>query len=409
MSTGPGETERPISPRSDFVGGPAGQATPIRGEASLPQTAWTGPPTTPPVGRFARPVERYQIPEIEAEPVERSFPWRRAIGWLLATILVGVSAGWAYVRFVHDPRPDDDTVVTTSASAGPRIPRADTLVRQYLEALAAGDTATAMSLGAVGDGNPAAISPAAYARSLQTHPITEIRVPQLDNATTEVPASYRVGDQEVSTRFRVTRDDTGSWQLAHSTVQIELQVPNASGMPVLVNGVAIPSGVAEVLPGHYEVSTGLPLVGYPEHNSVLITNLEYDGRVQRVLTPVLTQAGRDAMLAAGRDALSACLGMASLAPPGCPNQVSNPAPYDPGSVRWELIGNPFGAANPALDPVDQTRGQVSMVLQFGVRFSYTDGSTNGYQALDPVSASYSGSLLVDTTQAVEVGWKSLAG
>lgn len=408
MSMGPGPmgpAERPVSPRVPASNDPSSQATPIRGEASLRPSHWSGPPTSPPSARFGRPADRYEIPAPPPEVVERKIPWRRVLGWFVVVVLVGMAAGWGYVRFLHNPVADPDTEVSTSASAGPKIPRADDLVRQYLQALSVGDTETAMSLGQVGNGNPAAITPEAYAISLERYPITDIRVPQMDNATTEVPASYRIGETEVNTRFRVVRDDSGSWALAHSTVQVELQNPTAASMPVLVNGVPIPSGIAEVLPGHYEVSTGLPLVAYPANNAVTITNLEYDGRVQRVLTPVLTDAGRDAMLAAGRAALSACMHSGSLTPAGCPNQLASSAPYDAASVQWELVNNPFVDANPALDPIDQTLGQVSLVLRFGVRFSYSDGSTNGYQELAAVSASYSGSLLATDADQLSVFWR----
>ncbi len=412
MSAGPGMGggfENPVSPRPRYRSEPASQTTPIRGEQSLRPAEWSGPPTSPPAGRFDRPADRYAIPEPEPEVVARKFPWRRLLAWLVAMVLVGAGAGWAYVRFLHDPQPDDDTVVQASASARPKIPRADDLVRQYLDALAAGDTELAMSLGAVGAGDRAAIAPAAYAESLKVFPITDIRVPQMDAATTEVSASYLIGDRAEDTRFRVVRGDDGSWELAHSTVQVELQNPNATGMPVLLNGAPIRTGLAEVLPGHYTVTTGLPLVDYTEANSVVITNLEYDGRVQRVLTPVLTNAGRDALLAAGRSALSACLYSGSLTPAGCPNQLVSSAGYDPSSVRWEVVNDPFSAANLALDPTDQSNGQVSLVLQFAVAFSYSDGSTNGRQVLAPVSASYSGSLLVNNADDVRVSWSRAGG
>lgn len=396
--------EHPVSPHPQFSSGPASQSTPIRGERSLRPSNWSGPPTSPPAGRFGRPEDRYEIPKptVEAEP--RSFPWRRLAAWLMATTVIAVAAGWAYVEFIHDPKPDDQTIVPPASSAtGPQIERPDELVRQYLTALAAGDTDLARSLGAVGDGDPAAISPQAYQLSLQQSPITDIKVPAMDTASTEVPASYRMGGVEVNTRFKVKRDDQG-WRLTRASVQVELQNPHATSMPVLLNGVAISGDKAEVLPGHYNVTTGLPLVDYPARNVVDINSLEFDGIIQLRLTPELTQAGRDAMIAAGRASLSACLNSGSLAPPGCPNQLASTGSYDPGSVRWELLDDPFSQANPALDTADQTRGQVPLVLRFAVSFRYTDGSTNGRQELAPVSASYSGSLLVDDADAMQVEW-----
>lgn len=406
MSERPNEFERPISPRPVFRSEPASQATPVRGDQAAEPAPldWASPPTAAPGGRFARPADRYEIPIEQAPEEVQPFNWRRLISSLVVVVVVGVVAGWAYVRFLYDPAPDDDTVVQISQSAGPRMERPDQLVREYLNALAAGDTTTALSLGAVGSGDPSAISPEAYAVSLLTYPITDIQVPQIDTATTEVPASYRIGDQQVNTRFRVVRDDSGSWQLAHATVQVELQKPTAPDLPVRLNGVVIPGGVAEVLPGHYQVSTGLPFVDYPQASAVAITNLEYDGLVQRQLTPVLTPQGREALLAAGQASLSDCLAAASLTPAGCPNQLTAPAPYDPGSVQWTLVVDPFTEANPALDPADQSRGLVSMVLRLQVGYNYTGGGANPAQTLAAQSVSYSSSLLAEDGEALVVTW-----
>lgn len=405
---GEGGFERPVSPRPSVRSDPSSEATPVRGETTI-HAARTAPPPSPPTGRFDRPIDRYEIPVEQVEQVAKPFPVRRLITSLLVMVLIGVAAGWGYVRFLHNPTADDDTVVQGSASAGPKVERADQLVRDYLTALSVGDTELAMSLGHVGEGDPAAISPEAYQASLAAFPITDIRVPNLDNATTEVPASYRIGDEVVETRFKVTRDDQGSWELANATVQVELETPNAESMPVLLNGVPISGGLAEVLPGRYTVSTGMPLVDYPANSTVTITNLEYDGRVQRVLTPQLTDAGRAALLEVGQAALSTCLGSGSLDWGNCPNRIIGSAPYDPGSVRWEVLGNPWDQTNVALDAADPTQGRVTMIMQFAVSFTYTDGSTNGRQVLPQVLATYSGSMLVGHPNELEVFWSRTGG
>ncbi|GAA2179435.1 hypothetical protein GCM10009785_06100 [Brooklawnia cerclae] len=397
--------ERPVSPRPVFQADPVSQATPVRGDTTIRRPAWSGPPGARTASRFDRPADRYEIPAPEPEARVFRFPWKRMIAWTIALVIVGVGAGWAYVRFWYDPLPDQDTIVEPSQTQGPRFARADEVVRQYLEALAAGDTATAMSMGPLGAGSTAAIRPDAYARSLASFPISDIRVPQVDSATTEVAASYRIGGQDVQTRFRVTRDDTGSWQLAASTVQVEFRNPNAQELPILLNDTAVPGGgLAELLPGRYQVGTGLPLITYPANNELTITNLEYQGQVQRVLTPELTDQGKQALLDAGRETLQACMNAGTLQPEGCPNSIVPSYPYDPASVRWELVNSPFADAVPALDPADQTVGQLSVVLQFAVSFTYTDGSTNGRQLLAPVSAGLSGSLLVDDADDFEVAW-----
>ncbi len=404
MTGEPAGFERPVSPRGAHRSDPTSQLTPIRGELTTIHQGRIAPPPGSPASRFARPADRYEIPVEQPEPEPAGFPVRRLLTWLVAVMLVAVGAGWAYVKFLYNPKPDTDTIVQGSQSAGPRIERADELVRTYLTALATGDTGTAMSLGKVGSGDPAAIASEAYRVSLAAFPITDIQVPAIDNPSTVVPASYRIGDQEVTTQFRVVRDDSGFWELANATVQVELQKPNAENLPVLLNGVAVPGGVAELLPGRYVVSTGLPLVDYPETSTIAITNLDYDGRVQRVLTPLLTDAGRTALLEAGQVALNACLSSGSLEYGQCPNRLIGSAPYDPSSVRWELVGDPWSEASVALDPRDQTQGQLTAQLTFAVSFTYSDGSTNGRQVLSPVLATCSGSLMAGRGNQLTVLW-----
>lgn len=349
--------------------------------------------------RYERPVEI-----IEAPPAPK--PWRKITILFVATITVAVLAGVGYVRFIHRQSIDPTTQVSQSAKTeGPQFTRADQLVRSYLAALAAGDSETAKSLGGQGSGDPAAITKDAYARSLAQYPISQIRVAAAGENPSSVEASYQLGDQPVTTRMRVSRTADGSWQLARSTVEIALTNRAAPELPVRLNDEPISSGVAELLPGHYVVSSGLPYIDYPEDNSLTITNLDYVGRVERELTPTITPEGRDALLNAARASIDRCLQAKTLNPAGCPNQLAAGKQYQPETVRWSLINDPFQTTVPALDSTDPTRGQATMLLKFQVSFSFADGSTNGEQLLDATSASVSASLLIADDDQIEVQWR----
>ena len=368
-----------------------------------PATAWTN---RAPAGAVTRDLPRYQAPVEVIEAPDPGPGWRRIAALFLATAVVAVLAGVGYVRFLHHPQVDPDTQVQVSQTAvGPQFTRADEMVRTYLEAVASGDTLAAQQLGDMGSGDPAAITPEAYARSLATHPLTAIQVSSSGDNPTSVRARYLMGDQAVDTRMRVVRSANGSWRLARSTVEIALTNRSAPTLPVRLNEAPINSGVAELMPGHYVVSSGLPFIDYPADNSLTITNLEYQGRVERELTPMITVQGRQALLAAARASLDTCLQARTLTPEGCPNRLEAGAPYLPESVRWTLLNDPFEAAPAALDPTDPTRGQVQVLLKFGVSFDFADGSTNGSQVLDAVSASVSADLMVDEASGIEVVWR----
>lgn len=358
--------------------------------------------------RFGRPVSRYQIPVEQTEPQPRSVNWKRIVTILVSVVVLGVAAGWVYVEFFRNTRPDEATIVANQSTAAnqPRIAQPDAVVRQYLNALANGDVATAMSLGPRSDGDTSAISPEAYAKSLKTHPITNIKVPRQPNAATYVNASYKIGDQQVDSRFKVVRDDAGGWQLAQSTIHFHFNSPDAEQIPLQLNGVPISGRDAALLPGSYSVGTGLPYLNFGDDTNMLITNLEYEGVVQRSLTPTLTQQGAQVLMDAGRASLNACMAAGSLTPPGCPNQLRAASPYEPGTVRWSLLNDPFVNTSAALDVNDQTRGQASLLLSFEVSFRYTDNTTSGNQQPTPVNASFSASMLVSDPSQLIVTWTS---
>ncbi len=394
------------SPSSITVpsGDPGSISTPASRNTDTGTTTPSWISGVPRVGGYARPVNRYVAP---VEVVEQETPpinWKRMATLVVATVLVAVLAGWAYVTYLHHPAPPPETQISQSGGTGPRFARADQLVREYLQALSEGNTQLAMSLGATGTSNTSIITQEAYARSLQTHPITDIRVPNAPDNATSIEAHYRLGDQQVDTQIRVVRDSTGSWQLSHSTVEITLASPADDSMPIVLNGVVLTSNTVQLLPGHYTVTSGLPFIDYPADNSLTITNLEFDAQVQRSLTPMITEQGRTALIQAASAALNSCLAAKTLTPTGCPNQLGTNTPYDPSSVRWSLANDPFSNAPPALDSRDPSRGQMSVLLKFSVSFTYTDGSTNGEQNLNSVSASVSASLVVQSADQLQIAW-----
>lgn len=391
-----------------YLGSGVGQSTHgSLGTSGPGSESWRRGSTTGRSGyRYSRPVDRYTVPEEEIEQPKHTLNVRTLLIGLVGLIIFGIVAGFLYVRFIRDVAPSADVSVkpSTSTSGGPRIGTPEEVVRKYLHALADGDVTTAISMGPRSPGEMVAITSQAYAKSLQTHPITDISVPRQDNVSSFVAASYKVGGQQVDTRFRVQRNDDGGWRLARSTIEFKFNYRNAEGLPLLLNGERLEGTTAALLPGSYSVATGLPFIDFGRDDRVTISNLEYEGTVQRTLTPALTAEGGKVLLQAGRNSLQECLNSGSLNPSGCPNQMHASAPYEPSSVKWALIDDPFANTAGSLDINRATWGQASVLLRFEVSFTYTDGTTSGTQRPTPITASFGADMSVTDQAAVRVVW-----
>lgn len=368
-------------------------------------------PTTPPSAQvFAgRPIDRYQAPVEEIEVVKKPIPVSRIVMGIVAVVVLAVVAGFVYVRYFYKPGVDIGTVVPGGGQTTEvQVQRADEVVRRYLQALRDGDVEAALQYGPpAGQGSHVLLNNAAYDRSRLTHAISDIRVPNVDTNTNEVTASYKLGDQDVTSRFRMRKTDEGNWQLAHTTITVRFDAPNATNVPLIINGIEVSATnpVFELLPGFYTVETGLPFVTYPESNGVLLSNLEYDGTAVRTLNPTLTDRGIQAMINLARNSLSYCMSQASLNPPNCPNRVQALQPVNASTITWQLLGDPFSNARPALNSSEMSRAEMSMTLQFMPNWVYADGSTPGRLTTEPVSANLSASLLVRSEDELRAIWR----
>lgn len=409
--------EPPVDPWADDPGA-ASQATPVRPDRIDREAEPTtirrrrNLPSSPPSAQvFAgRPTDRFVAPVEEGPAQKRPVPYRKLAIGILALVIVAIAIGAVYVRYFYRPGVDGGTVVPPDPSTSQvKVERPDEVVRRYLTALSTGDVATALQFGPVnGQGSTALLTEQAYRESLRTHPISNIQVPNIETNTSEVRASYRLGDQDVSSVFRMRRTDDGNWQLAHTTVTVRFDAVNSSNLPLIINGVEVPGAnpLFELLPGYYSVATGLPFVTYPQTNAVLLSNLEYDGTAVRTLNPTLTDDGAEALMTMAQQSLSSCLATKELAPANCPNRVTALQPVNADTITWTLVGDPLGTARPALNSSDLSRGEVSMSLQFIPDWVYADGSTPGRRATEPISANISASLDVASAAELRPLWQT---
>ncbi|MGJ6980082.1 hypothetical protein ACSDQ9_06060 [Aestuariimicrobium soli] len=358
-------------------------------------------------GRFHAPENRFVAPP---EPVRRQragVSIKAILAWSLAVILVAVVAGAVYVRFFRVTQDDLATKLPeNSASTKAKVLRGDEVVRQYLDALAKGDTDTALSLGqTTGTGSTRVIAKQAYAVSLKVAPITNIQVPQASENASLIPASYQLGNDKVNTTFRVVKQDNGSWLLDHATVTFRPVSTGVEHVPLQVNGVSIAwSNPMELFPGRYVMSTGLTFLAFPASDTLTVPHLNYDSVSDHQITPLLTPAGKQAFLSAAQRSLQLCLSRHELSPANCPFSMEATPDLVPGSPRWSLESETLSSANPALSASDQSIAQATVNLNLRLRTEYRNGGVTPAQKV-PVNATVSASVTGSTAQTISVEWR----
>ena len=206
----------------------------------------------------------------------------------LALILIGVVAA---VLIRDEPAvttvPSPNTSTTGSVPPGSSAPptsappaeKASDAVTGYLNALAAGDVAGALSYAA----DPVAAGPfltgAVLAESAKRAPLTTVNVtPVDDDNATVVAATYKFGDTDVVENFDVVKlGDV--WKLTRVVKTVELGLSRQSSVPMRINGVKVSSNTVDLLPGSYAFTTGLPYISYGSDNVVLIKSPSGDADV----------------------------------------------------------------------------------------------------------------------------------
>lgn len=397
----------------------AGAGRPIDGRGYSQATPHSIPPITEasqvptyPHGNWAPSAysaqqERFVAPPEETVKTRKLPSLKSALAGALAIIVLAVATGVIYVTFFRKPPEDIATKIPeNTVSAKAKVLRGDEVVRQYLTALAAGDVDKVQTLGPFsGQGSRTLITKAAYAQSLKLAPITEISVPAADANATEIPARYKLGGQEINTRFRVRKQDNGSWQMERITATFTLQGTNVDHIPVKVNGVTVNWATQlELLPGSYAMSTDLPFITFNKSDNLTVLHLSYGQVTPHPLTPVLNESGRNALVEIGKRTLSSCLTRKDLNPPNCPLTATSSQPIDPQQTKWTLTSDPWPAARPGLNANDQSRADLSINLNLTLFVAYKSGGSSGNQPLR-YSATLSAVMTVASADAIKPEWK----
>lgn len=386
---------------------PASVQTPQRPDA--PRPAFDPSAQTPAVQPWQLPSDNeavwtptFDAPATETDPTPpkrrlRPIPLIAAAAAVIAIALV------AFQVFGPSSEPDPDVLVTdTNPSAGrARITDQSDLVRQYFDALTAGDAELAQTFGPVGSGSKVALTDSSLADSLERFPLTNVVVSDVADSATEIPVTYRLGGSQVTTNVAVRKQDDGGYRLERSTVTVPVTAKRSAKIPVLVNGEEFTGGSLEAFLGSYLLTTGLPFLEYTG-NELQVTTLDAAPEIN-LLTVALTKDGQDALIDTGKASLEECATTTELAPNGCPFATTAKNPIVKDSVRWSLDGDPWANASPRLSS-EREIAEVVIDLKMLISLQYSNGTSLensvGFDA--PVT------LRVDmsrtTTEELEATW-----
>lgn len=225
-------------------------------------------------------------------------------------------------------------------SSAPAAATASDAVSGFLQAVAKGDPATAVSYAASPGLDTTLMTPEVLAASAKLAPMTDIAVtPVTDPDATSVPVTYTLGKTPVSTSFEVVKTSDDAWKLAAISTDLDVSVVKEDGIPMLVNGVALKKATVALLPGVYRFTSGQPNYDYGKQNDLLVESPADSPDITQ-LQPGLSSKGRAAALSALKKSWSKCLDSDDAKPSGCPNRWNNDAyKFKNGTVSWSRKGS----------------------------------------------------------------------
>lgn len=308
---------------------------------------------------------------------------------VLALIIIGVSAAILVNRSIDTTTSPVDPIDPTSTGGPggsappgssttgppPASTKADQSVRSYLEALAAGNAAVALSLGKDQPTDKTFLTDAVLAESNKRAPITEISVSPADNEyDVSIKASYKMGDQQVNETFTVQKQ--GEVFLLYDVTQdVDLETVRSRTLPMQINGVKVTTDKVDLFPGSYALSTGSDYVTYGGGPMVITSPNDYGNAYDH--KPEITEAGIKAVVAAAKVKLAGCAKEAKFRPSGCPflNVRENPGQnITESSLRRKITEDPFANAEPRADYQDPAIAEFSITVRWTVT---ARGTQNG--------------------------------
>ncbi|MFT4110394.1 MAG: hypothetical protein QM633_12380, partial [Propionicimonas sp.] len=311
----PGQSGQPYPGHQQYPGQPA-YGQPGYGQGIPPQAPHGGPPQQP----------KNRLPLLVA----------LGVGGLII-ILIAVSALTRGSNPSTTPTAAATTGGPSSASAPPQAADAASAVRSYLEALASGDAATALSYAATPPIETSLLTDDVLAASLADAPISDITTTAGTGADHQtVTAAYTLGSTPVSTTFE-TSLVSGAWLLDDVAVPLPIDTSAVDGVDLTVNGTSY-LGNANVFPGRYTVASADKW--YTISGGTIDVVDTSTGADAAKVTAKLSSSGISAIRKAAQAKLDSCIAKHSLAPKGCGFSTWLPGKNKvrPATINWDVTG-----------------------------------------------------------------------
>ena len=250
---------------------------------------------------------------------------------------------------------------------------AQAAVQDYLQAVASGDSASAIASAVSPPMEQSLLTDEMLAANQAVAPITDITVTEGTGSDHQsVQAAYNLGGTPVNTTFEVTRVN-GSWKLDAVAVPLPIDLSATVGVDLAINGVQLLNINPAVFPGRYTVeavSGWYTLSG----GAVQVENTTPSGQAPEVKL-ALTSSGVSAIRKAAQAKLNSCLKKNSLAPAGCGfgSYLPGTNKVRPSTIDWRVVkgGTAMRKLKPSLDAPDSAIAKVSVKVRVDC------SSTNG--------------------------------
>ena len=237
--------------------------------------------------------------------------------WKPGRVAIGVSIGVFVLLILSIFLPSLGSLSASSSAPEPESTAPGDpgdIVKSFLEALAAGDGATARELAHAEDDAPL-LTDAALAAALAAAPITAITIddsrPSDDISDVTVTASYDIGGRRVSHEFTMW-DRFDGWSLGGGTLNV--YTAGYAGSGLRIGGVEAGDSLA-VFPIGYAAEIDSPWIETPGNDGVVDFGSE-DAVVDFMRgTLELTPAGVTEFRRLVRESLDSCLASAALTTP----------------------------------------------------------------------------------------------
>lgn len=327
-----------------------------------PNPAWPGQPGFPPTLQ----------PPFGAAP-RRS---RKKLAIVLASVVLVLAGAGVFGVVRHH-------------SSAPRT--AGDTVRAYLEALARGDAAAALSFS---DDQPAAkefLTNDVLKKQIAQWPITNIRILNDDSLTgtmAMVHVAVNFGDNVADEIVDATKGAKGVWKIKQPAVKLSFKYNTTSAAALktltLFGTPVDTSKTTYVFPGWVDLGTSNPNISVKQPNRpFLLDQLKYEE--SPMLNFEISEAGHAAIDTAVKAALAQCARSTDLHPENCPQYAYDSSLVN-GTAQWTLPADLSSIRISYLHADDLTADARGLV-EFGLTATGSSGGKKSGQMLASVYGS----------------------